>query len=185
LTNKQYIVFLGTPAPHKGLDDIIEALRLLNRKDLRLLVVGGDPELFWIRRYAEHLRQIGGEWVEIRGYCPVSDVPRYLSVASLVVLPQRQTLQSMGQVPAKIFDAMAMAKPTISTTVSEIPEILEGCGWLVEPEDSAALAECIDWVLSHPDEANAMGQKARSRCVERYSWNAIETTLANIFDSFK
>lgn len=185
LSHKNYIVFLGTPSPHKGLDDIVEALHLLNRSDLQLLVVGADPELPYIRCYAEHLKQVGGDRVEIRGYCPVWDVPRYISVASLVVLPQRQLRQYEAQVPAKIFDAMAMAKPIVSTTVSEIPEILEGCGWLVEPGDTAALADRIDYVLSYPDEAGLMGQRARARCIERYSWDAMEITLATIFDSFK
>jgi glycosyltransferase involved in cell wall biosynthesis len=185
LEDKSYIVFLGTPAPHKGVDDIIEALRLLNRKELRLLLVGGDPEISYVRRYVEYLEEAGGEWVEIRGYCPVSDIPRYLSAASLVVLPQHPTQQYAGQVPAKLLDAMAMAKPIISTTVSEIPEILQGCGWLVKPKDTKALAETIDYVLSHPDEARSKGEKARARCVEFYSWDAIELTLASVFASFK
>jgi len=30
---------------------------------------------------------------------------------------------------------MAKAKPIIATNVSDIPEILVGCGWIVEPEN--------------------------------------------------
>lgn len=184
LGDYQYLVFLGTPVLHKGLDDIIEALRLLNKKSVRLLIVGADPKVQYVQDYVEHLRRVGGEWVEIRETCPISDLPRYLSVASLIALPQRKSAQFIGQVPAKLFDAMAMAKPIISTRVTEIPEILEGCGWLIESGDTKALAEKIEHILLHPAEAQAMGQKARTRCVERYSWDAIEVTLAGIFDKF-
>lgn len=184
LGDYQYLVFLGTPVPHKGLEDMIAALRLLNQKSLRLLVVGADPKVHYVREYIEHLRQIGGDWVEIREPCPVSDVPCYLSVASLIALPNRKSDQFIGQVPGKLFEAMAMAKPIISTRVMEIPEILEGCGWLIEPGDTRALAEKIEHILLHPDEAKVMGQKARARCLEKYSWDAIEVTLADIFDKF-
>jgi glycosyltransferase involved in cell wall biosynthesis len=184
LADCQYIVFLGTPLPHKGLEDIIKALSLLNNKDLRLLIVGADPKIDYVHNYVEYLRQTGKDWVEIRESCSVSDIPRYLSVASLVVLPQQKTSQFIGQVPAKLFDAMAMAKPIISTKVTEIPEILKGCGWLVEPQDIESLTACIEYVITHPDEARSMGVKARTRCIERYSWDSIEGTLVNIFDQF-
>jgi len=48
---------------------------------------------------------------------------------------------------------MAMAKPVIAANVSEIPEILNGCGWVVEPENPRQLAETIQYVYEHPIEA--------------------------------
>jgi len=50
---------------------------------------------------------------------------------------------------------MAMAKPIISTNVSDIPEILDGVGWVVEPENPKQLAETIQYAFDHPVEANA------------------------------
>ena len=37
-------------------------------------------------------------------------------------------VNKVGQVPAKLFDAMALGRPVVSTRVSMIPEILDGCG---------------------------------------------------------
>jgi len=56
---------------------------------------------------------------------------------------------------------MAMAKPIIATNASDLPEILDGCGWIVEPESSKQLAETIQYVFDHPVKAEEMGWKAR------------------------
>ena len=90
---------------------------------------------------------------------PFNDVPKYLSMADLVILPQRRIVQAMGQIPAKIFDAMAMAKPIIATDVSDLRRILDGCGIIIEPEDIDSLACKIDWVFSNPTDASALGSQ--------------------------
>lgn len=83
----------------------------------------------------------------------------FQSITDLVVIPQAERAASHGQVPAKIFDAMAMPKPIIATNVSDIPEILDGCGWIVEPENPRQLAETIQYVFDHPAEAKQKGKR--------------------------
>src|SRR5207244_1759982 len=82
-----------------------------------------------------------------------------------------------GQVPAKLFDAMALGRPIVSTRVSMIPEILEGCGLLVEAGDVSALGAAIARLLDDPGEAAALARRARERCVERYSFGAARRDL--------
>jgi glycosyltransferase involved in cell wall biosynthesis len=59
---------------------------------------------------------------------------------------------------------MKMEKPIIATNVSAIPEILDGCGWIVEPENSKQLGKIIQYVFDHPAEASKMGLKSREKC---------------------
>jgi glycosyltransferase involved in cell wall biosynthesis len=58
-----------------------------------------------------------------------------------------------------------------------IPEILEGCGALVAPGDVTALASAIGRLLDRPDEARALGEAARRRAVDRYSFEAARRAL--------
>jgi glycosyltransferase involved in cell wall biosynthesis len=104
-------------------------------------------------------------------------VPRYLVAADVVAVPQRATTDTLGQVPAKLIDAMALARPVVSTAVSMIPEMLAGCGRVVAPGDVAALADAIRDLLAHPAEAAALGAAARRRCEERYSFRAARAAL--------
>jgi glycosyltransferase involved in cell wall biosynthesis len=104
-------------------------------------------------------------------------VPSFLSAADVVVVPQRRTPDTEGQVPAKLFDAMALGRPIVSTRVSMIPEILSGCGVVVEPGQVSALAGAMARLIDHPGEAQALGARARERCVERYSFEAARRAL--------
>jgi len=181
LDDDKIIMFLGTPRPPKGLEDIITAIKILNESNLKLVVIGADPE----GTYEKRLAAQGGNQVVLVGKRPFHQVPEFLSIAGLVVLPQRNTKFSHAQVPAKVFDAMAMAKPIIATNVSDLPEILDGCGWIVEPENPEKLAEAIRYVFDHPKEAKEMGWKAREKCIKKYSWNAMEKTLTKIFGRYE
>lgn len=113
----------------------------------------------------------------VRGPVAFDDVPRYLAAADVVAVPQRATSDTLGQVPAKLFDAMAMARPIVSTSVSMIPEVLEGCGLLVPPGEPRALRAVLQTLLADADRARELGRRARARCVERYSFVSARAAL--------
>jgi glycosyltransferase involved in cell wall biosynthesis len=170
--SERVVMFLGTPRQYKGIDDLAAAVAQLGRSDVVLALVGTDPASGRGRELASRFPQ-----VRLLGRVPFAQVPEYLLAADVVAVPQRDTSDTRGQVPAKIFDAMALALPVIATRVSMIPEILEGCGTLVPPGDVAALAQGIGRLLDHPDEARVLGQRARERCIERYSFSAARRDL--------
>ena len=181
LKNFKTIMFLGTARPHKGLDDIVQALNKLNRHDIQLMVIGAGADPI----YENMLNKISKNKIIMKEAVPFNDIPRYLHAADLVVLPQKKNSQSYGQIPAKLFDAMAMAKPIIASNVSDMALILENCGIIVEPGDISTLAEKITWVFSNPKEAEKIGIRARTKCIEKYSWDVMEKKLVEIFDKYK
>jgi glycosyltransferase involved in cell wall biosynthesis len=171
--NKERVVmFLGTPRAYKGVEDLAAAVSGLGRPDVALALVGTDPGSDTGRALAARHPAI-----RLLGRVPIAQVPAYLSAADVVVVPQRDSSDTRGQVPAKIFDAMALGRPVVSTRVSMIPEVLDGCGLLVEPGDVTALGAAIGRLLDHPEEARALGEAARRRCVERYSFEAARRAL--------
>lgn len=181
LDQSKVIMFLGTPRPHKGLEDILHALKMLKDDRIKLVIIGKGSDL----RYEARLQELGGDAVVLMDMIPFKDVPKYLAMADLVAIPQRQLLQAEGQIPAKVFDAMAMAKPILATRVSDLPSILDGCGMIVEPEDHHDMAEKIAWTFENPAEAAEMGSRARERCIRDFSWNVMEERLANVFEKYR
>jgi glycosyltransferase involved in cell wall biosynthesis len=63
-----------------------------------------------------------------------------------------------------------------------MPEILDGCGYIIPADDSAALREKIVHVLLHPEEARELGRRARQRVIERYSWDAGAKVLQGVVE---
>jgi glycosyltransferase involved in cell wall biosynthesis len=179
------VSFIGTPRPHKGLENLIDAMELIRDEKFLLMIVGTDEDEYCksLKKRAEDSRLNDG--IMFFPEQPFDKLPEFLSIADLVVIPQLERSASYAQVPAKIFDAMAMAKPIIATNVSDIPEILQDCGWIVEPENPRQLAETIKYVFEHRVEAKVKGKKAREKCKREYSWEIMEEKLIAIFEKYK
>ena len=151
--------------PKKGLRILLQAMAVLAKRygqpPCQLLLVGDGPS----RHELELLReQLGlSSWVVFAG--SRRDIPRVLHAVDAFVLPS--LYEGFG---IAILEAMAAGKPVIATAVGGIPEfVLSGeTGLLVEPGNVEALADAIDRLLSHPQQARTMGAKGRIRAGERY-----------------
>jgi len=77
-----------------------------------------------------------------------------------------------------------MEKPIVAISIFDIPEILNRCGWIVEPENPKPFAEAIQYVFNHPTEATEMGLKAREKLEREYSWDIMEESLMGIFERY-
>lgn len=161
------VVFPGTRRTHKGLKPLAKAVARIPGARLAVLC---RPDDF-----------TQPEWQEfplIRiPLIPYADLPALLAAADVVAIPQLDTEAAAHQMPMKVYDAMAMARPIVATTVSDLPTVLDGCARLVPPGDVGALSKAIRGLLEHPDEARALGLKARSRCVENYTMQHVADAL--------
>ena len=175
LDGVRVIAFGGVVRPHKGVEQILEALVRLGRHDVVLLVIGPITEhlefLMNQPAYQSLIRVAGAPMKDAEGInAAISQrMPDYLDLADLIVLPLIDNPLSRSQMPIKLFEAMTMAKPIIGSAVADLPRVLDGCGWSVPPGDGQKLAETIAYVLDHPDEAKTTGEAARAKCTNVYS----------------
>jgi glycosyltransferase involved in cell wall biosynthesis len=112
------------------------------------------------------------------------DVPELLAAMDLFVLPSyREGL------PVVVLEAMAMAKPVVSTWIRGCREVVvDGeTGILVQPRDVPALADAIIRVLSDKDMAHRMGRSGRKRIEHQFELKRIVRkqldALANLIAS--
>jgi glycosyltransferase involved in cell wall biosynthesis len=170
VAGRKTVMFLGTPRGYKGVDDLVEAVGRLGGS-VTVVLVGVNLESQDARRWAAL------PFVRLVGKIPFDEIPGYLMAADVVAVPQRATAATIGQVPAKLFDAMALGRPIVTTSVSMIPEILDGAGVLVPPGDVPALAAGLRRLLDDPATAAALGRRSRERCVAEYSFTAARARL--------
>ena len=168
-------MFLGTPRPHKGTGELFTAMEKISDPDIRLVLVGAGSS---VQRYMDNMK-INQDKVIVIPKIPFNELPDYLSAADILAIPQRDTTDTQGQIPAKLFDGMAMAKPIITTPISDIPEVLGGHGYLIEPGNPEQLANTIKIIFANPEEARLKGQNARKRCQELYDLKVIEKELTS------
>jgi glycosyltransferase involved in cell wall biosynthesis len=138
----------------KGVDVAIRALAALP-DDTVLVVLGEGPERAALVRLA---RELGLERrVLLRGRVP--DVNAWFGRASLLVHPARW--EGFG---LAVLEAMLAGLPVVATNVSALPElVVDGeTGFLVPPDDPAAIARAIEQALAQPELGQAGLARARA-----------------------
>lgn len=166
------ILTVAAHKPYKGLPVLIDACAILRAEGLsfRCTIVGDGP----MRGALEsRIRALGLDGsVSLAGSRPEKEVARMMSEADLFVLPSVVAPDGqMEGIPVALMEAMASARPVISTTISGIPELVDDGvgGLLVEPGDAAALAAAMRSLLDNPVRARRLGLQARQRVLRDFA----------------
>lgn len=177
VAGRRVVMFMGTPRAHKGIEDVAEAMARL-RNDAVFVVAGADPADGYVRALMHRFPA-----VVFHPPYALEEAAFLLQAADAVVVPQRLRAESVVQMPGKLLEAMAMAKPIVSTAVSDIPLVLaKGRGHVVPPADPAAIAAALDRIFDAPEEAERMGRLARHWCVENASYDSTRETLRRVME---
>jgi glycosyltransferase involved in cell wall biosynthesis len=79
-----------------------------------------------------------------------------------------------------------MEIPTVSTTISGIPELIEDrkTGLLVPPQDEVSLAKAIATLLEDRELRSTLGKAGRAKVVEEFEIEKNANLLLGIFKSY-
>ena len=168
------VVFVGRLMPHKGVNDLIDALPA----GLTLELIGRPYDE---RFQADLRRRATGKPVVFRHDCDDAEIVRAYRRACCVVLPSvyRDCYGRESKVPEllgqTLLEGMACGIPAICTDVASMPEVVvDGVtGFVVPPNQPAALGEKLCWLRDHPQPADALGQAGRQRVLERFTWKTV------------
>jgi glycosyltransferase involved in cell wall biosynthesis len=154
------VLFVGSMGQRKGLGDLFRAIKLLNRKDVELVVLGSllAPMEFYRSQYADFIYEAGrpnDEVLAVMRSCDVFCLPSIVEGRALVMQ-----------------EAMSQGLPIIITPNSGGSDlVIEGeTGYLVPIRDAESIAEKIAWFADNRDKISAMGEKARAHA-SRYTWS--------------
>ena len=156
-----FFLFVGRLRIRKGVEVLLEAMKRL--PDARLLIAGDGEHRASLERRAAELEL--GAAVRFLGRCDASRVRGLLRRARALVVPS--IYEGM---PLVVLEAMEAGVPVIASAVSGIPEVVEDgeTGWLVPPEEPAALADALAAAWTDPAEAARRGAAGRRRIDERF-----------------
>src|SRR5690606_24059058 len=112
------------------------------------------------------------------GAVPYERVPELLAQADVGVAPfntaPHPALRAAGFFwsPLKVYEYMAAGLPVVTADIHPLNQVIrDGLeGALFREGDVAGLARAIGRLLADPQAARAMGERARARVAERYSW---------------
>ena len=181
---RDYVLFVGRLLPHKGIDDLIRAMP----DDMELQIIGQAYD----QRYFDDLTRLAKcKRVIFRRDCDDAQLIEAYRGALCVVLPSvyRTMYNDQSTVPEllgqTLLEGMACGVPSICTRVASMPEIVDDgvTGFIVPPNDPAALREKICWLRDHPADAGAMGRRARERVLDKFTWPRVVDRCLAIYDA--
>lgn len=176
------VLFVGRIMSHKGIDNLILGLPA----NQRLEIVGRpyQPD------YLAHLHRLAaGKSVSFRLDSADDELVRCYQKALCIVLPSvyRDCYGSESRVPEllgqTLLEGMACGLPAVCTRVGGMPEVVRDgeTGFVVPPNDPAAIAERLRWLADHPEDADRMGQRARQHVVDNFSWPIVVQRCLRIY----
>jgi glycosyltransferase involved in cell wall biosynthesis len=164
--SKRHLLSVGYLSPQKNIIKLLNVIEVLSslRHDFVLDVVGdGDDR----GRLEEHVRRCGLEqYVMFHGFKQRNELPGYFALADCFLF--QTDFDIWGLV---LNEAMAAALPCIvSVHAGAASDLVEQGrnGFVMDFADAGPVAEKIDWLLNHPDDARLLGENAR-RFIENHA----------------
>lgn len=179
LEDKIVISHIGTLRPHKGVDDLIKAVKQLNNSKVKLLLFerGSDA------KYLEYCKKLSGpETIWIKDNTSW-EVPNFMAATDIYVIPTKDTPYARAETPLKIFEAMAMGKTIIASDIGDMQIFLDGgnCGVLIKSGDIESLQRALEELIRNEDMRNKLGEKARQHYLKKFGFSVLEKQLNGIY----
>lgn len=164
------IGYVGRIMRMKGLDTLLKACSIIDRKYKLLLVGGGDykDELLSL---ASDLR-ITEKLITVNAV-PAMEVPKYMNCMNVLVLPSVTTpgwVEFFGRV---LVEAMMCQVPVIGSSSGEIPNVVADAGLIFKEKDYSDLKDKLLAIIDNPDLRNELIKKGSARASSLYTWESI------------
>jgi len=168
------ILFFGMLRRYKGLDVLLEAIACLRQSvpEVRLLVAGAPGRDIDVQALYADVQRLGIEesvtWHV--GYIPHEKVHLYFRACDVVALPYRKAYES-----GVLKIAQALGKPVVVTDTGGLASAVERgrAGVIVPPEDSEALAQALEDLLSDPVLAESLAERGQVLARTAFGWAGV------------
>jgi glycosyltransferase involved in cell wall biosynthesis len=161
--------------------EMVQAMGLLPPDLQASLILAGPflPESLRERLAADP----GWSRVHACGFLDRAGVTGVLSRARVGFVLQHPEPNAMAGKPIKMFEYMAAGIPVISADFPLWRQIVDGarCGLCVNPLNPQEIAQAVQYLLTHPEEAEAMGRRGRQAVEEHFNWDHEEIKLLNLY----
>ncbi len=179
------ILSVGRLVAFKGFEDLINACAELAHRGVDFVcdIIGDGPLRDALQMKIEKLDL--SSRVNLLGSLSQNAVLDKLRATDIFALASTTDAQGATDVfPTVILEAMASARPVVSTHLAGIPElVVQGeTGILVSPSDTFALTNALEQLLRDPDLRLRCGQAGRARIQQHFR---IEQTVAPLVEMFE
>lgn len=145
------VAFVGTPRPHKGLPALRASVAQLAPQGFSLTVTAPEPP-------------DARPWETWVGTTTLGEGIELVRAADIVALPSDRDRYAVGQLPAKLMDAMLLGRAVIVSDVAPMPWAVGDAGTVIHAGSTSELTAALERFAS-PEARQAAGDRARTRAL--------------------
>lgn len=174
---KKVIIYTGSLLPGKGVDLLLEGMRMILQSgtDLVFLIVGYPKE--WVEQFvAKHRLQ---DKVILPGEVAYDLLAEWLATADLAVDPK---VAGSGEASGKILHYMASGLGVVCFPTPNNRNFLGELGFYADAETAEALVRAIEAALADDAERERIGAAGRERVKDGFSLFTVGRRLKSIYE---
>lgn len=178
--NVDYVTYQGGIGRWDGVQFLVDAAPLILERnpDARFLIVGDGTYAPTIRRMVKEAG-LGDKFI-FTGWVPYTDMPFFMNIAKINVVPIPDAPATRGVVTLKLFEAMSCGTPTV---IGDLPGVREHMthkktAYLVRSEEKESLAGGINALLGDEELHKSIRRNGLS-IAPHYDWSKIAKEIAD------
>ena len=173
---KGNVVFVGRLGVEKGVDDLVEAWKLLGKDAPELIIVGDGPLRHQLQSRVDSFNLSN---VTFTGHVDSRRAQQLIATSKLVVLPSK----CFEGFPMVLCEAFAFGTPSIVSDIGPLPSLVgDGAsGQIVEAGNVAQLAEAVKQLWGNQTCLEDMSRRARQCFMHSYSEEVNYESLMEIY----
>ncbi|OGH93211.1 MAG: hypothetical protein A2563_01230 [Candidatus Magasanikbacteria bacterium RIFOXYD1_FULL_40_23] len=175
LQDKKIILFVGNLLPLKRLDLAIRSIKLLNNKDVVLLVVGGGDG---VENYKQIAKDLGVD-SQVRFVGPCADrakLAQYYNAAFCVVVPSDYESFSLVAI-----EAMACGKPLVLSDLDIFKNKFSGAVFFEKGSEISLKNALQETFALSEEERDVAGKRGREEVLKNFSWESHINKLKELY----
>jgi glycosyltransferase involved in cell wall biosynthesis len=185
---EQKILYVGRILPHKGINYLIEAFRLLHRLDYKLTIVGR----IYSEEFYQDLKQLAAD-LSVEFVCDADDrrLLHEYRTAMVTVLPSVHTNCYGDYTPVPelmgltLLESQACGTPVICTEAGAMSEFVENgrTGFVVKQNSGEAIATALCQLIDLSTSAYADYQTRCREGIKPLSWSTVVQKHLDIYQA--
>ncbi len=167
IENKFIFGYIGAFQGYQGVENLIEAAKIIDNEDAQFLIVGGE------KKSTEHN-------IIFIPKIPRSQIPAYYSLCDVLILPRPSHIATEVAAPTKFAEYCAMGKPILTTNIGDAADLVRqyNNGIVVENNNPENLRKGIfEFLDLDIDTLTEMGINSRKLAEDEFDWEKISSRL--------
>ncbi len=173
------VIHVGGLTYERGITHLVKAAEL---SDIKIKLAGK----FYPSNYLDELKEMGGfKSVCYLGFLDKKRLKEEIGmcVAGISTLLNVGQYNKIDTLPTKIYEYMSEGVPIVLSDTPYNRQLNEkyNFGICVEPDKPQQIADAINYIINHPQEANIMGENGRNLVIKKFNWELEKEKLLSLY----